>query len=153
MLNRFLAVLCLIVLVAVNASAAPMASGATVYIEKGETLDSSNARDKANYTDFGLVLTAALAKKQVPVTVVLDEAKADYIIKHTSSFQQDSTGTRIAKIAVLGAWGLGRGGVFEGTVMVVNRESSAVVFSFTTKKGKAQSGAENFAGKFKAMFQ
>jgi hypothetical protein len=126
--------------------------GARVFIENGQTVDSSNARDKAGYGDFGLVLTAALQKKGVPVVVVTDPEKAEYVIRHTSSMSQDSTGTRIAKMAFGLGFG-GRGGTFEGSVNVIERESSAVVFSFTTKKGKAQSGAENFAGKFKALFR
>jgi hypothetical protein len=136
-----------------TADAAPrIQAGARVFIESGETVDSSNSKNKADYLDFGLVLTAALEKKRVPVVVVTDPEKADYIIRHTSSMAQDSTGTRVAKMAFGFGFG-GRGGTFEGSVNVIERESSAVVFSFTTKKGKAQSGAENFAGKFNALFR
>jgi len=126
--------------------------GAHVYIENGQTVDSSNARDKASYGDFGLVLTSALQKKQVPVVIVTDPEKAEYTIRHTSSMSQESSGTRIAKMAFGFGMG-GRGGIFEGSVDVIDKESTAVVFSFTTKKGKAQSGAENFANKFKEQFE
>jgi hypothetical protein len=149
LMSRFVGVVVL-VLVAGSAFAQEirLRPGTRVFIESGETVDSSNSKDKANYLDFGLVLTAALEKKKVPVQVVTDVEKADYIIRHTSTMSQDSTGTRITKMALGLGWG-GRGGVFEGSINVIDKDSTAVLFSFTTKKGKAQSGAENFAGKFK----
>jgi hypothetical protein len=151
-IQRFTAVLVVVAAFIGTVDAAPQFKpGIRVFIENGQTVDSSNAKNKAEYADFGLALTAALQKKKVPVVVVTDLEKAEYIVRHTSSMSQDSTGTRIAKMAFGFGFG-GRGGTFEGSINVIERESSAVVFSFTTKKGKAQSGAENFASKFKALF-
>jgi hypothetical protein len=118
----------------------------TVFVVSDETVDSSNAKDKAKHTDFGAALRAALFKKEVPVTVVTDPAKAALTIRSTSSHREDSTGTRVAKMA-FGFWG--GSGHFEGTIEVLDNESSAVVFAFNVKKGNYQSAAESFAKHFK----
>src|SRR3982751_1224218 len=70
-----------------------------VFVHPSQTVDSSNARDKAKHIDFGASISAALIKKQVPVTVVTDLAKAQWEIKSISSQREDSTGTKIAKLA------------------------------------------------------
>jgi hypothetical protein len=118
-------------------------AGAKVYIEEGDTVDAGNARDKAKNTDFGIAIAGALRKKQVPVLVVTDPEKADYVIQQTSSVRQDSTGTRIAKMAF--GFGGGSGRQFEGSMSVVSRETSAVLFAYNVKKGNYQSAAEAFA--------
>jgi len=117
-----------------------------VFVMSDETVDSSNAKDKAKHTDFGAAIRAALIKKKVPVTVVTDPAKAALTIKSTSSHREDNTGTKVAKIA-FGLWG--GFGHFEGTIEVIDNESSAVVFAFNVKKGDYQSAAESFAKHFK----
>jgi hypothetical protein len=92
-----------------------------------------NSENKAKQIDFGSALAAALVKKKVPVTVVIDQAKAQWIIKSFSSQREDSTGTKVAKLA-FGGWG---GGFtkFEGTIQVVDLESSAVLYAYNVKKG------------------
>src|SRR4029453_13259486 len=76
-----------------TADAAPrIQAGARVFIEGGGRAGCSNPKNKRVFLDFGRVLTAALDKKRVPVVVVTDPEKADYIIRHTSSMAQDSTG-------------------------------------------------------------
>jgi len=118
--------------------------GALIFVESGETVDASNSTHKAANTDFGIAIAAALRKKQVPVTVVTDVEKADYIIKQTSSASEDSTGTKIAKLALFG--GLSGGfHHFEGSMSVVHKESTAVVFSYNVKKSNFQSAADSFA--------
>ncbi len=119
-----------------------------VFVESSETSDASNARDKAKHVDFGSALTAALGKKQVPVTVVMDQTKAQFTIQSVSSQREDSTGTKVAKIVAFGAFS---GGFtqFEGTIRVVDSESSAVVFAYNVKKGNFQSAAEAFAKHYK----
>jgi hypothetical protein len=132
-----------------DARAAPVARiPGAVFVMSDETVDSSNAKDKAKHTDFGAAIRAALIKKGVPVTVVTDPAKAALTIKSTSSHREDSTGTKIAKIAFGLSWG-GGFGHFEGTIEVIDNESSAVVFAFNVKKGNYQSAAESFAKHFK----
>lgn len=118
-----------------------------VFIESTETVDASNSKDKAKHVDFGSALAAALLKKQVPVTVVTDRAKANWTIQSESSQKEDSTGTKVTKILAFGAWA-GSFTQFAGTVRVVDNESSAVVFAYSVKKGNFQSAAEAFAKHF-----
>jgi hypothetical protein len=130
-----------------TAGSAPVARIAgTVYVAPDETVDSSNSRDKAKHTDFGAAIRAALIKKKVPVKVVTDEARAAFSIRSTSSHREDSTGTKIAKIAFFGGGGFGH---FEGTIEVIDNESTAVVFAYNVKKGNYQSAAEAFAKHYK----
>jgi len=68
------------------------------------------------------------------------------LIKSTSSHREDSTGTKIAKLAFFGGGGFGH---FEGSIEVIDNESSAVVFAYNVKKGDYQSAAEAFAKHFK----
>lgn len=113
-----------------------------VFIEDAATVDASNARDKAQHLDFGGALAAALQKKKIPVVVVTDKSKAQYVISHSSSIASDTTGTRIAKMA----FGFGAGGDhFEGTIQLIEVETSAVAFAYNVKKSNFQSAAEAFA--------
>ncbi len=122
---------------------------AKVFIEKGETHDvSGKIEDREARGDFGMAIVAALQKKKVPVLVVTDSTKADYIIQHSSTRDEDGTGTKIAKLAFGG--GLWGGGVkFEGTFMVIDQESTVAVFSYNVKKNNFQSAAESFAKNLK----
>ena len=116
---------------------------AKVFIEGSETVDASNSKNKASYGDFTYAITAALAKKKVPVLVVTDLERADYVVRHTSSAKEDSTGTKIAKIAVMGGlWGSSK---FEASIVVIDRSSTGIVYSYNVKKGNFQSAAEAFA--------
>jgi len=118
-------------------------ANAKLFIEGSETVDASNSKNKATYGDFTLAITAALAKKKVPVVVVTDVERADFVVRHTSSAKEDSTGTKIAKLAVLGGlWGSSK---FEASIMVIDKNSTAVVYSYNVKKGNFQSAAESFA--------
>ena len=63
-------------------------------------------------------------------------------IKSVSSQREDSTGTKIAKLAFVGGGGFTK---FEGTIQVIDIESSAVLFAYNVKKGNFQSAAEAFA--------
>jgi hypothetical protein len=121
-----------------------------VFVESTETVDASNSRDKAKNVDFGSAITAALLKKEVPVQVVTDESKAQWTIKSVSSQKEDSTGTKVAKLA----FGFGSSGFtqFEGTIQVIDNESSAVLFAYNVKKGNFQSAAEAFAKHFKGDY-
>lgn len=120
-----------------------------VYIEAAETVDASNSQHKGKQVDFGSALSAALLKKQVPVTVVTDKSKAQWIVKSASSQKEDGTGTKIAKIALLGSSNFTK---FEGTVQVVDIDTSAVLYAYNVKKGNFQSAAEAFAKHFKGDY-
>lgn len=128
------------------ASPALAADTPRVYIEASETVDAGNAKDKAKQIDFGSAIAAALVKKEVPVMVVTDQQKSQWTIKTVSSQKEDTTGTKVAKLA----FGFGGGFTkFEGTIQVVDRESSAVLYAYNVKKGNFQSAAEAFAKHFK----
>jgi hypothetical protein len=80
------------------------------------------------------------------VTVLTDRGKAEWTIKAVSLQKEDSTGTKVAKLA----FGFGAGFTkFEGTIQVIDQESSAVLFAYNVKKGNFQSAAEAFAKHFK----
>ena len=118
-----------------------------VYIDATETVDAGNSKDKAKQIDFGSAIAAALVKKEVAVLVVTDPSKAQWTIKTVSSQKEDTTGTKVAKLA----FGFGGGGFskFEGTIQVVDKETSAVLYAYNVKKGNFQSAAEAFAKHFK----
>jgi hypothetical protein len=124
------------------ASTAAAADAPRVYIEATETVDAGNSKDKAKQVDFGAAIAAALVKKQVPVTVVTDETKAQWTIKTVSSQKEDTTGTKVAKMF----FGMGTGFTqFQGAIQVIDKESSAVLYAYNVKKGNFQSAAEAFA--------
>ncbi len=65
------------------------------------------------------------------------------MVRHTSSAKEDSTGTKIAKMALMGGlWGSSK---FDASIMVIDKASTGVVFSYNVKKGNFQSAAEAFA--------
>jgi hypothetical protein len=137
---------CVLVLLALFASTGVAAELPRVYIEASETVDASNSKDKARHVDFGAALAAGLLKKEVPVVVVTDPTKAQWTIRSISSQKEDTTGTKIAKLA----FGFGGGFTkFEGTIQVVDNTSSAVLYAYSVKKGNFQSAAEAFAKHFK----
>ncbi len=119
-----------------------------VFIEASETVDASNSKDEAKQVDFGSAISAALVKKKTPVVVVTDLSKAQWTIRSVSSQKDDSTGTKIAKMAFLGAFS---GGFtkFEGTFQVIDNESTELIYAYNVKKGNFQSAAEAFAEHFK----
>jgi hypothetical protein len=120
-----------------------------VFIESSETVDASNSRDKAKHVDFGSAIVGALNKKEVPVIVVTDRTKAQWTIRSVSSQKEDSTGTKVAKLA----FGFGAGFTkFEGTIQVIDIESSGVLYAYNVKKGNFQSAAEAFAKHFKGDY-
>lgn len=128
------------------ASTAGAAETPRVYIEAAETVDAGNSKDKAKQVDFGSAIAAALVKKQVPVAVVTDNTKSQWTIRTVSSQKEDTTGTKVAKLLL---WGGGGFTTFEGTIQVVDNESSVVLYAYNVKKGNFQSAAEAFAKHFK----
>jgi hypothetical protein len=130
------------------ASTAVAADLPRVYIAATETVDASNSRDKAKHVDFGSAIAAAILKKEVPVLVVTDRSKAQWTITSVSSQKEDSTGTKVAKLA----FGFGGGFTkFEGTIQVIDNESSGVLYAYNVKKGNFQSAAEAFATHFRGL--
>jgi hypothetical protein len=120
-----------------------------VYIDAAETVDASNSQHRGKQVDFGSALSAALLKKQVPVVVVTDQGKAQWVIKSASSQKEDGTGTKIAKMALFGSSNFTQ---FQGSIQVIDIESSAVLYAYNVKKGNFQSAAEAFAKHFKGDY-
>jgi hypothetical protein len=119
-----------------------------VFIEASETVDASNSDARAKQVDFGTALSAALVKKKTPVTVVTDKSKSTWSIQSVSAQKEDSTGTKVMKIIAFGGFA-GSFTKFEGTIRVVDNETSAVLFAYNVKKSNFQSAAEAFAKHFK----
>lgn len=130
-------------------SALQMQERPRVFVASSETVDASNAKDKAKQVDFGVALSAALLKKNVPVLVVTDSTKAQLIIRSASSQREEKAGTKIFKMA-MGDYS--SNSHFEGTIQVIDIQSSAVVFAYNVKKGNFQSAAEAFAKHFKGDY-
>jgi hypothetical protein len=122
-----------------------------VFIEASATVDGSNSRDKAKQVDFGASISAAIMKKNVPVTIVTDQTKSKWTIKSVSSQREDSTGTKIAKLAFVGPWA-GGFTTFEGSIQVIDNDTSGVLYAYSVKKGNFQSAAEAFAKHFKGDY-
>ena len=124
-----------------------------VYIESAHVGDEKDRNWKkggaVKQVDFGSAIAAALAKKRVPVTVVTDKTKSQWTIKAVSSQREDSTVTKVAKIALIGVFASGSFTKFEGTFQVIDNDSSAVIFAYNVKKNNFQSAAEAFAKHFK----
>ena len=138
----------LFVLTLFTASAAA-AETPRVFVEAQETVDASNNSSKAKHVDFGAAISGALLKKEVPVMVVTDRSKSQWTIKSVSSQKEDSTGTKVAKLA----FGMGGGFTkFEGSIQVIDNETTSVVYAYNVKKGNFQSAAEAFAKHFKDDF-
>ncbi len=53
---------------------------AKLFIEGEETVDASNSKNKASYGNFTVAIAAALTKKKVPVIVVTDPERADFLV-------------------------------------------------------------------------
>lgn len=132
------------------ASMAGAADLPRVCIEASKTVDAGNSQG-ARQIDFGAAISAAFQKKKVPVVVVTDPSKAQWTITSMSSQKEDSGGLAMAKLALCG---LGCGGTtkFEGTIQVIDKGSSAVLYAYSVKKDNFQSAAEDFAKHFKSDY-
>lgn len=97
-------------------------SQSTIYLDPGSPFS----------TDF----SAALMKKNVPVTVTVDPAKADYsatfsVAKRRGSVFQGITSELTTGWYKSGAWD-------QATIQIVDNRTKNVVFSYTCKKGNNQ---------------
>jgi hypothetical protein len=86
---------------------------------------------------FDISLVAALVKKQVPVTVVTESAKADYEISGIS--QSDKAGW--AKMLFLGTDASNE----QASIKVVDLKSGEVVFGYNVKKENSARGKQSAA--------
>jgi hypothetical protein len=82
---------------------------------------------------FDTYLAAAIAKKQVPVDVVMDQTKADYILKAAPvEIKQESTGGKIARCLFAYCAGIeDKGNV---SVQFIEVSSSKMVWAYSVNK-------------------
>ena len=102
-------------------------------------------------SDFGMALTAAILKKNVPVTVIADSTKADFWIETASKASHEGGAERVAKVLAFGGFA-GSGKHFDATVTARNRDD-IVVFAYNSQKGNFQSAAQNVAKNLKANIE
>jgi len=116
------------------------ATAAPTHIKRGD-------RVYVQPSDFGMALTAAILKKNVPVTVVSDSTKADFWIETASNASHEGGAERVAKVLAFGGFA-GSGKHFDATVTARNRDG-VVVFAYNSQKGNFQASAQNVAKNLK----
>ena len=96
-------------------------------------------------SDFNVAISAAMRKKHVPVTVVLDEKNAEYILQSSSvAIQTESGLSKLARCAF--AYCIGIGGSTNVSVQLVRVSDTAVVWAYQVKKDNAGSrGAQSMS--------
>ena len=84
--------------------------------------------------NFAVSITAAMQKKNVPFTVILDEKAAEYILQSAPVVTQQESGlSKLARCAF--AYCVGIGGSTNVSVQLVRVSDSAVVWAYQVKKG------------------
>ncbi len=86
---------------------------------------------------FGNYLTAAFEKKQVPLIVVGDKAKADYEVSGTAESQKASW----AKILLTKR----TGSTEEASISLVDLKTGAVLFAYAVNKNSSARGKQSAA--------
>ncbi|HEU5340152.1 hypothetical protein [Edaphobacter sp.] len=155
-MNRWLSYLLFAFSIAASAQAPHMKSGSAVYIEPMD--------------GYETYLAAAIAKKHVPLVVVADEDKADYIIRSSISQKRPSQPAVVVNNTtnvnsnsyprVGGFPRAGYGSNFGSTsasISVVDVHSSQIVFAYSVGKGRntnqIQSTAEACAKHLKEFIE
>jgi len=108
----------------VDQSAKPIAKGSRVYVAPMEG-------------GFDTFLVAAIVKKQVPITVVTDETKADYTISGIA--ESDKAGW--AKMLFMGS----QQSRELASVKIVEVKSGDVVYGYAVHKGNSYRGKQSAA--------
>jgi hypothetical protein len=86
--------------------------------------------------NFSVALSAALQKKDVPVTVVLGEKDADYILQSSAVASQEESGvSKLARCAF--AYCAGIGGASNVSVQLISVKDNSVVWAYQVRKGNA----------------
>jgi hypothetical protein len=85
-------------------------------------------------------------KRKTPGVVRTSRSLAASALYADDQRSKMSNGTKVAKLA----FGMGGGFTkFEGSIQVIDNETSAVLYAYNVKKGNFQSAAEAFAKHFK----
>ncbi len=85
---------------------------------------------------FATALTAALEKKDVPVTIVLDAKDADYTLKSAQVNSKDESGAgKVARCLFMDC--IGMNGNSSVSVELIQNSNSAVVWAYQVRKGNS----------------
>lgn len=95
--------------------------------------------------EFGMALAASFIEKKVPVNVVRNAEKADFILKSVSQDRRAGGAEKVTRLLV-GAWG--GGDRYHAVVEITNRDG-VVVFAYNVKKGNFQDAANSTANELK----
>jgi hypothetical protein len=85
---------------------------------------------------FDTYITAALDKKKVPLVVVADKEKADFVLAAASSFEEKSFASKVF---------LGHRDSSDATMKLVNVKSGEVVFAYSVHKKNSARGNQSTA--------
>lgn len=85
---------------------------------------------------FDAYLTAALTKKKVPVSVVADKSKADFILTGASSHEEKSWSSKIF---------LGHRDTSEATIKLIDSKSTEVIWAYAVHKKNSARGHQSTA--------
>jgi hypothetical protein len=94
--------------------------------------------------EFSLALAASILEKKVPLLVVTDEAKADFIIRAVSSERKAGQGEKVTRLLL----GAGSGDNYRASLTISNRDG-VVVFAHNIKKSNVQNAANSTANEIK----
>ena len=107
-----------------------------------------------NQEGYGSYISAAIVKKGVPATIVVDRQEADYELTSTVDEQKESTGGKIARCLFL--YCIGMAGTQKATVQLIDIKSKTVVWAYNVNKqgsGSFQSTAEAIAKHLKKYLE
>lgn len=83
--------------------------------------------------NFSVALAAAFNKKHTPVTVVLDEKNAEYVLQSAAVFaKQESGGSKIARCLFMDC--IGVEGSSSVSVQLIRSSDNAVVWAYQVRK-------------------
>jgi hypothetical protein len=93
--------------------------------------------------DFAMPFAAAIMSEKVPVVVVAQPDKADFVVRTVSDEKKAGGGEKIARSLV--CWPFcGSGDKFNGTITVTNRDD-VIVFAYLARKGNVKKAASDAA--------
>ncbi|HWQ55321.1 MAG TPA: hypothetical protein VN442_16665 [Bryobacteraceae bacterium] len=85
---------------------------------------------------FDAYLTGALGKKKVPVTVVADKEKADYVLQGLSNHEEKGWASKIF---------LGHRDTSEATIKLVDIKSGEIVYAYAVHKKNSARASQSTA--------
>lgn len=91
---------------------------------------------------FETYLSAAMVKKKVPVTVVINQDSADYVLKTQGvEIQKQSTGSKVARCLFASCSGMEDRGVTSVQLL----QGDVVAWSYSVNKGRGQKNRQSLA--------